>query len=427
MEDDWSHDETKALKQLLKEFPSSLDKNERFKLIASKMSGRNKRQCYEHYKELRAKKTSSSGSKSKSSKAKSTQHSPKRSDAKSANKVKDMVSSAKPEPAIVPAVPARAPKVGLVTADDIDSLLADDTSHAAGRSDNSARPRAPKQDTWSALMSHVSGTEPSRPGRSRDTGRGMSVGGRAGEELVIDDGSDSDEGMRGGHGGTSISRTAPDSPESDRGGAKTPPRAVGGWASIGRPAPAPAPAPKVEQARPATSGGGRSSGGGTWGVAARGGGQARPISCDRPQSAARHVAEVEDLEDFDEEEAVGVSMGTGHAPAGGGTAGVDPLTQLMEGLVEPNGLQRAVLDQLRAPVRPITTEESGLLRQLLFGKPDRPGQYGAVNDTWKKQGLFFCTWEGEPNGYPCGAGQSLWCMKKCARESSQRLAALCLC
>jgi len=54
-DDDWTPEQQSALETALKEFPSSMDKNERWKAIAKAVSGKSKKACVSRFKFLRAK------------------------------------------------------------------------------------------------------------------------------------------------------------------------------------------------------------------------------------------------------------------------------------------------------------------------------------------------------------------------------------
>lgn len=52
-EAEWSGEQQRALEQALQKYPSSLDKNERWRLIADDVPGKSKAQCVDRFKFLR--------------------------------------------------------------------------------------------------------------------------------------------------------------------------------------------------------------------------------------------------------------------------------------------------------------------------------------------------------------------------------------
>ena len=52
--DGWSADQQKQLEKALRDFPASLEKNERWSKIADSVVGKSKRDCVARFKELRA-------------------------------------------------------------------------------------------------------------------------------------------------------------------------------------------------------------------------------------------------------------------------------------------------------------------------------------------------------------------------------------
>ena len=52
-EEEWSQEQQKQLEQALREFPPSIEANERWTKIAEKVTGKTKKQCVDRFKQLR--------------------------------------------------------------------------------------------------------------------------------------------------------------------------------------------------------------------------------------------------------------------------------------------------------------------------------------------------------------------------------------
>lgn len=361
-EDDWSREEVSALKAALRELPSSMDKNERFKAVAAKVGTRSKRECYNKYKALKAKKEAAVASgRAVAGKAHAPSAKPR----------------AKKEPLRTTSSGSLTGKPGPDLSKDQDAAWGDFTSHVRA-------------------VAHDAASKPDEPASSL-------------RELVVDDGDedDAEPGTRSplthktGRGAAAVGwGVTPTSPEHT-----SPVGQMGGSSRVLR-------SDLTEEGIDIA--GADSSG--TWGAASRHSGsrhrRSSPPRGDRVPAASGNTTEITMVDDLESDLAAleGVSTTTGSrvplAASGGagsggfaaeptvdgGSSGTSPLASFIE-LPPHMGIRGSA----------VPAETAMALRTVVFATGTKH-----FNDAWMKQGWFFTDIENlryglvQTMGGPCG-------------------------